>query len=719
MNRRLSFVFVVMLLLLAACTRTAQPEQPILQDLAKLAPQPPTLPIQAANKPLPQLSGQVALQTGLQSLALPTPSGRVELRLLIISAKSTDPGLLTAKTMLDQLGLPYEVLVAGESDLTEGRLVNSSGDGRFQGIILTDNSLAIYDGSSWLSALSEAEWNLLWQYEREHQVRQLSLYTFPGTYPEDYGIRVVDYKDTTNAAYPVRLSSSGQSLFASLKAGVELPIRYAYSYLARLEPASGINATPLIQDAAGNLLAVTSRSADGRERLALTMAHNPYLLHTQLFSYDLVRWLTKGIFLGERQFYLGLDEDDWFLSTDKWDASVGRVNGLYRLSAKDALAAAQQQQSLANRFSVIRNSPYPFAYTMLYNASEANPYAAYSCDPNVRSSDPLASMTKCLQSRFYWANHTWSHEYMDRIAYSDAYNQLYWNQYASYYWFGFHRNNRADYSSLITGDISGLGWYNPNGPDDPGPKVDFGLSASNLDFLRSAKARGVRYLASNMSVKSHEPSCWGCGIRHPLEPSILLVPRWPTNVFYSVTTPTDAMDAYNRIYGPNGTQPFFDHNLSYAEFLDFETDIALYHLLSGAPYPHYQHVGNLREYAPGRSLSHDWLERLLEKYSRYYDLPVLSLSWANLGARVDYRSSFMNAQVSAVWDRNSNQLTVRSAKGGWVYLTGARYGNTWSYGPATVSRFSLSAGQQVSISLGATSQQLRAEPFADPIGVSW
>jgi hypothetical protein len=175
------------------------------------------------------------------------------------------------------------------------------------------------------------------------------------------------------------------------------------------------------------------------------------------------------------------------------------------------------------------------------------------------------------------------------------------------------------------------------------------------------------------------------------------------------------MDAYNRIYGPNGSQPFFDHDLSYSEFLDFETDIALYHLFTGTPYPHYQHVGNLREYASGRSLSYDWTERLLEKYAQYYDLPILSLSWANLGLRVQYRTSFMNAEASGSWDRNSNQVTVRSGRGGWIYMTGLRYGNSWTYGRATVSRFSLAAGQQVSISLGSSLNQLASsERFEAP-----
>lgn len=713
---RLTFV-VLAALSFVSCTQPATPvDTRVAEDIAKLEPQPPVLPIEAVTTPLPALRGTVKVTTGLRTQAI-AASGRVEMRLLVLSPTVTDPGLEAAKTFIDQVGIPYEVLIASTDNLSEAKLVNANGDGRYQGIILTDGALAFNGGS----ALSADEWNLLWAYERDHKVRQVSLYTFPGTYPEDYGIGFTAAQDTTNANYPIKLTSAGESVFSSLKSGVSIPVRYAYTYLANLDGSFGTTATPLLTDNSGNIVAVTSTSTDGRERMALTMAHNPYLLHSQLLGYDVLRWVTQGVFFGEKQYYLGLDEDDWFTATDKWDASVGRINGTYRLTAGDAHASAAQQAKLVRDYSVVRNSSYPFAYAMAYNATSSNPNAYYSCDRNVRSVDPLSSATKCLQSKFYWVNHTWSHEYMDApLSYGDAYNQIYWNQYASYYWFGLDRYGRGDYSTLVTGDISGLGWYNPNGPDGAGGKVDFGLEASNQNFLRAARARGVRYIASNMSVKSHEPDCWGCGIYHPLEPSILLIPRWPTNVFYSVTTPTDAMDAYNKVYGPAGSAPFFDRDQTYSEFLNFETDIALYHMLTGTPYPHYQHVGNLREYAPGKSLSYDWTDALLNKYSAYYNLPVLSLSWRDLSLRVTYRTSFMNANVKGIWDRNTGRITVTTGNSGWVYLTGARYGSSWQYGSATVSRFYVSRGQQLtlsalpgatSLSTAATDGLLAAEPF--------
>ncbi len=623
--------------------------------------QAPTLPLEPVNDPLPVLGGSVPLEPTLRPAA--ALSSRVQMRLLLVSPTADNPGLAALEALCDQVGVPCDRFVAGATPLTEAALVAPTGEGRYQGIFLTDNQLVLETNGTYASAFDADEWNLLWTYARDYGVRQVSLYTFPGTFPESYGVGYAGAQDTTAAPHPVSLTAAGEAVFGSLKKGVSVPVRYAYSYLATLTPDGG--ATPLIQDAAGNTLAVTSTSPDGRERLALTVAHNPYLLHTQLFGYDLLRWVTKGVFLGQRQFYLGIDQDDWFSATDKWDAGVRGINGTYRMSAQDVAGVVLQQRKLRSSYPFAKD----FAWTMAFNGANAVVNAPRSCNVAVASPDPLTSLTRCHKNEFFWVNHTWNHAYMDApTGYDAALGEIAKNTLLAL------RLGLVtpDYGvrGLVTGDVSGLGWYAPGGPDT-GPKVDFGLDASNREFLRAARNAGVRYLASNMSVRSHEPTnCWGCGIAHPLEPRILLVPRWPTNLFATPTTPTDMMDAYNLVYGPNGSSPYFPRDLTYDEYLDFEADIALYHLISGSPYQHYQHVGNLREYTPGRSLAYDWTERLLAKYSRYYDRPVLTLDWDDLGRTVAERTSFRQAGVSGTLDTAAKTLSVTSAGGGTLFLTG-------------------------------------------------
>ena len=625
--------------------------------------QPPTLPIKPATKPLSGRKDKVPRQKKENSLkASAALSSKVQMRLLLISPTADDLGLQTLKTLCDQIGALCDTFISSTTPMTQDVLVDTAeGEAKYQGIFLTNNELAYSENGAWTYSFDATEWNTLWDYELDYKIRQVSLYGFPGAYPEPQGLTSVDVAPSTGKTYyNTSLTPDGQSIFSTLKTNAPIPIQYAYTYRAQVDPTVP-STKPLIHDAAGNLLAATSTSPDGRERLILTMAHSPYLLHSQLLGYDLLRWVTKGVFVGERDFYLGIDQDDWFAPTDKWDAIVGGINGEYLMNSKDVLGVVSQQKKLRQSYPAAKN----FAWTMAFNGSYANPNAKSDC-----SKGSLTSLTLCYKNEFLWINHTFTHNYMDFADYATAFSEIDNNTKLAVR-LGLTTTAGYAKNGLVTGDVSGLGWYAPNGPDT-GAKVDHGLEASNAEFLRAAQAAGVRYLASNMSTKSHEPKCWGCGITHPLNSSIFLVPRWPTNLFATPTTPVDMMDAYNRVYGPQGSDPYFENNLSYSEYLDVEAQIALYHLISGSPYQHYQHVGNLREYASGRSLAYDWVERLLSHYNRYYSRPIRTLNSDVVGDTVRNRTVFRNTNLAGVWDTATNRVSFTASNSGMLFVTGVQ-----------------------------------------------
>ena len=642
----------------------------------------PALPDGRNLQPLPNLDGP-RFRLPLQTLSVNPNTNVVALKVLILSAGTADSGLPAAKTMLDQAGVPYDVVnpaVAG--NFTASTLVAADGTGNYQGVLLTTGNLA-YEASpgNWQSGLDWAGWNLLWQYERDYRVRQLALYTYPSSWPEDYGMR--DAGVASGTASPA-LTADGGQVFTDLRAGMALPIKFAYNYPATLVSVSGVTTTPLLTDAAGRTLAVRSDTA-GRERIALTFAQNPYLLHSELIGYSLVNWLTKGVYLGEYRRYNQLDIDDWFLP-DRGNLAV--QPNLFRISASDALAVSTQQSALRAAFPVSGT----FKLAIMFNGGGADVNAPASCSGTVSSSDPLSSVSRCLGNQFDWVSHTLDHEYMNFLSYADSLAQLRPNLTV-----GTQMGLTVSTKSLVSGDMSGLGYYNPAGD---GPQTDYGLGASNVDFLKAAQDTGAQYLASNHSVASQwDPNCTNCGVTHPLNTNIFLVPRWPTNVFYNVTDPTQATDAYNSVYAPGGTRPYWDHALNYSEFLDKETDIALNHLLTGGAYPHYMHQDNLRQYSSGHSLVYDWEAALLTKYSAYSTLPLKTLRWDDLGAYMKARTSFMKSGLSGSWDRSTNVLSLRSARGGSGYVTGAALGSSETYNGRTISAFTLGAGQVVSAPL--------------------
>lgn len=752
--RALVATAMVALLLLSGCNlqrvndAVQAPEaSPQAPSMPRFEGAPVALPLQKAdaNRPLPDVRIPGSLQPqreGVQSQAL--PSNRVALRILVIGPNEEDPGVQAWRALLDQLGANYQVLIASAQDLTESVLEDGSG-GRFQAILLASNNLSNEASPGFFdSAFSGEEWLRLREYQQRYAVRSVSLYTFPGpgipntraADPEDYCIRSVrtvgdEGVRTDNPATnppgdpppypPVRmtLTPEGRGVFSYLNPNAEIPIQNAYLYPARLATAQespGCLVQPLLQDTNGNVLGVFSRWSDGRERIALTFASNPYLLHTQLLGYGLIRWATRGLFVGERRHILSVDVDDWGLASDWWDDTNTYVPGqaprfrpqAFRLSAQDAWSVYQQQRKLNADFPLSNG----FMLNLAFNGRGVNTGAAASCNPGVSSGDPLSSLTRCLASRMRWVNHTRDHPSMDNITdaaslrFQIAENTRLAGQMVL--WYGS--------KTLKTGELSGLGWYRSpapaplvpptlpsecpaisgsTGPGSDEPRKDFGLICVNNNLLDRARELGIRYIHGNFSVGSHKPPCPICGIA--LRENLLMIPVWPTNIAYTVTTPQEATSFYNYIYAAGGQNPYWPRALTYEEILEQETNLALYHLQTSAS-SHYFHQANLREFAPGRSLVFDYLNRLMQKYTSFYRIPVLNPSWDEIGDYVAERTNHTNllqAGITAIWDRAANEVifTAPAGRSGVLFFTGAAQGVSQEYGGDTVSKINLSTGQ--------------------------
>lgn len=609
----------------------------------------------------------------------------VELRFLVIATNAADLGLAPIKTLLDHLGAAYQVLLAAEQPLTRDTLIRPDGVGRFNAVLLTNNNLLYSKEGNFVGAFDGIEWNQLWQYERDYGVRQVVMYSSAGLYPEDYCLQQVESNGVSEQGIVARLSPVGTRIFDYLRPEVALPIKASFVYRTKLKP--GCQATPILSDERGNVLGVTTTSSDGRERLALTFSQNANLLHTQLLGYGLVRWASKGLFLGEQRMYFGLDVDDW-LGANPWRLADGTfAPSGFRISAKDAWAVYLQQLELRKRFPLAGK----FTLGMAYNGGGAKPEAPPSCDPNAPSPDGLTSITYCLRDKFRWINHTFRHLLMDDLPYESALSEIKRNIEAAR---TLGLEIQAD--MLKTGELSGLGWRSRS--ENSLAKEDLGLQASNKALLQAAKEAGIRYIHANMSVPSHRPACWNCTLVHPLEPSLTLIPVWPVNIAYDVTTPEEASSAYNATYGPKGSQPYWPKDLLYSEIVDSEASLAFQHILSGSVYTHYLHQSNLHEYAPGRSLAYDWLERALEKYSQYFRVPLQNPSWPEIIAYTQARTSHARllGDLSAVWSEGT--LTLKSPAEGSVFLT--------TSDAAQAITVKLSAGQPVVLKVQAQTTHL-------------
>ncbi|WP_158889501.1 hypothetical protein [Amycolatopsis anabasis] len=586
------------------------------------------------------------------------PGDKVALRQLIIATTPDDFALPGWKAVLDRIGTPYDVLFARTEPVRASRFVRPDGVGRYNAILLTDNALLTREGGEYRSALDDSEWRELWHYERAFGVRQVALNTAPGTAPEDYCLRSRAEGEVRADPVPVALTGAGAGVFDYLKPAARLPLTHSYLYRTRLAPDCA--AQPILTHER-DVLGVLSTAPDGRERVALTFVPGADQPSADLLGFGLLRWATRGIFLGERRHWLNVDVDDWFNATLR--RHPDGTTGMFRLSGPDAAAADRQQTELRGRHPMAGD----FTLNLPYNGSGLDPRAPARCD-EAATPDPLTSYSRCLIDRFRWINHTLTHPQLNFTSYEENRAEIAANLSAAA-----SIGLPVPPAVLKTPEYSGLGVYHPV-PNALGDPTDHGLTGSNRNLLRAAADLGVKYLHGNMSFASHRPGCFNCGIHHPAQPDVLVVPDWPTSIAFEATTPDEQTALYNAAYGRDGTaKDHGDHDLAYPEIVDSEAEVALGHLISGSAYAHTLHQGNLHEYAPGRSLTFDWLEALLTKYDALFQTPLKNPDWSTLTEYVRARTEHFTElarESDAVWNRRTNAVTYTPATDGTVFLTG-------------------------------------------------
>src|SRR5262249_40835843 len=145
--------------------------------------------------------------------------------------------------------------------------------------------------------------------------------------------------------------------------------------------------------------------------------------------------------------------------------------------------------------------------------------------------------------------------------------------------------NLANYTktTLVTPNVSGL------------------TSATALQGMVNA---GVKYIVTNTSIAGYGNPSPNAGITNPLQPSILMIPRHPTNLYFNVSTPEEWLAEDNCLY-PAGA---YGHVDTYQQLLDRESNMMLTYLLKGDIDPLMFHQPNMRAYDGTHTLLGDLLD---------------------------------------------------------------------------------------------------------------
>lgn len=585
------------------------------------------------------------------------PTGnQLDAKLLVVAGDGNEPALAAIKQTLDYMGTPYTVWIASQNPggLTLDKLANGT-HGFYQGVILTDNTLSVQQNGAWVSALSTAEWTTLSSYESDFGVRQVDWYAFPSA---DLGFATTNNTvDTTTTPLATKLTTNGQAIFNYIPSATAVSIKSAYTYTSPLAAAGG--AVPLMTDASGNALAVVHTDAAGREILALTFDNSPYLVHSQVLGYGLVNWLTRGVFLGERQTTVCAQVDDVFIDDDIY--SVGSdprefpssEGPIFRLDGDDIQAFTTWQNGFAGQPGMAA-----FHTDLCFNGVGTTTDWLSDPEKMVYMPDTLVPTLKNLKSTFKWISHTYTHPMLDGITYNDCAAELI-NNFDVAQTLGLP--NYQD-QNLITPNVSGL---------------------ADTNAMQAIADQGIRYIVSDTSVTGQNNPSPNVAIVNALQPSVLEVPRHPTNLYYNVSTPAEWVAEYNSIYFS-----YWGRNLTYAEILDDQSNLILTSMLKGDIDPWMFHQPNMRAYDGTHSLLGDLMNATLAKYHALVNFPITSPSLDQLGQLMADRAAYNAAGVTATITPGVS-ITLTATQPTVVPVTGS----------TGVRHVAISAGQSVTVPL--------------------
>lgn len=589
------------------------------------------------------------------------PGHSVELRVLVLSVgdRGSDTELDLIAGVMDNIGVPYDVVDVLTTDLTVD-LLRTGDVGHYNGVIVTDAELGGLDD------FSAVEWAILHEYERDFNVRESVLSGFPTTNAGvDYGMTSVQGATTHTAAW----TAAGASAFPYV--GPEVPFVNQFGFTAVPRNSGGVVGTVMMEDAttAGRAMLTDLQYSDGRRVLLSTLNHLPTDLHSMVMAYAFIDFATQGLHIGAPQVYLAAHIDDLFLASAMWDVDTDALSltETYRTTAADLTAAIAAQNALIATHPTLPD----FAMEMTFNGV------------GLSVSDPLTQAVQANQSEFTFLNHTYSHPNLDTVNGADqatisfeiAQNLALWSTYG---FPGLPNAGRA----LVTGQHSGLS----NGESQPFP------GGINPGLTPALAANGVDYVGSDTSAPNQDVPTYLPGS------GILTLPRYPTNVFYNVRTPAQMVDEFNFI---QTTLP----DETYEQILDREGDVTFRHMASFSDYPHFFHAANLHDYdGNGNSLMSDWLREVMTEYERFMRFPIVNLPFVEIGDRTANRLAAPFAGITATLVIGTGEITVDADSWVAIQMTGVEGGS--AYG-----------SQQVrDLAANPTPQVLDAHDYTPPSG---
>ena len=398
-----------------------------------------------------------------------------------------------------------------------------------------------------------------------------------------------------------------------------------------------------------------------------------------MLAYEFLNFATSGLFIGARHVYLSIHNDDLFFPNTVWDPTTSsdfpEEVYSYRLMADEVPIILAEQ----DRF----RASHPLASQMTLEL-------AFHGEGADIERDPLTAAVVAASTEFGFINHTYSALDIDWVcpetervpaacAPADvltATNEMTQNAVA---WqrLGLPGNEHA-LAAVVTSGHTGLN--DRRGTPETTDDVPFPQGFSQALGI-AAEILGVRVLASDVSQLNQDR------IQRVPGYGIVLLPRYPTSIFYNTTNPRELVSEYNHLFyyrhleagvDPCSVAGALCAPRSYDEILTAEAETTLAHLLAFQPFPHYFHQSNLRVYDESRrTLQFDWLNRALEEYERVIKLPIASPRFHELAALAWRLTAAREARPEGWVDTATGLVTLSAQSEATIEVTGLAGGRIY------------------------------------------
>ncbi|MFF6783314.1 hypothetical protein [Streptomyces sp. NPDC012510] len=660
------------------------------------------------------------LTVGALIAALTLPTGpahadgtapRVDLRVLVVSDGGPSTDAIAAA--LTTAGTPYTEIDLTRSDrpVIDAGFLADTVDGRplarFQAVVLpSDNPFPA--GSAEMAALAA--------YERTYAIPQVDAYTYArpeaGLQYPVYG----GYSGSIDGTEAVVTDAGKAGPFGYLDGAVPFEdndpaVGESYAYLSK--PVTGADFTPYVEAAIpggstrGTL--VGEYRHDGRRELVVTFVYNQYQQQFRLLARGIVEWMTGGVHLGASRNYFAVHVDDVFAADDRWNTELnctpGDVDCADPTVEPDPIRMTPEDVDHAITWQAEKG----FTLDLAYNGAGSVDHRE---DNN--GDDALTDQLIADRDRFRWINHIWSHPFLGCVqdttvvpwrCATGADGSTRWvsrneisDEIATNRVWGEAAGLPLENDELVTGEHSGMKVL-PQQPED-NPNLALALDDNDIAWLGSDNSR--------------EPG------QRQVGPATT-VPRYPMNIFYNAGRAAEQVDEYNWIYtsraqGGSGicednpatttclTAPL-DTATGYAEVIvPLEKRIALGHVLSNDPKPHFIHQSNLAE----DRIAYPVLSGVLDGYAALFaeNTPVVNLRMKDIGAelrrRAAWQAALQDGEVTA--HRVGDTVTVQAPDGLAVTATaptgttlaGAAFGEAYA---GAVSGWTPSSGEPLTLTL--------------------